>query len=536
MKDKFLAALNSLHELANRYDEESAKLKAALLASLSAMKLPEAKYILQYHDSLLFLCAYPDNSKINSLAEKELKRITAYAKKNRSGRKSMPENEGLPYANIVTRFSPDFMEWLLQHPDIDIAFDSFYNSILPLNDILNITLPSLLKAETTAGLSNEDLLELLGVQPAQYMSFLMGQLGELKDRPLLRELICERMSAYVQLVPRNQKFSRTYNRIKINEPWYHQNLLKQFDIPQLINTTVPAHRVPGTEERQVLIKVIRNSMALTVREIDPATFLQQDTIRLYDIGRGLIFAVYSMVPAHQLPLETYFGFTFFKNGIPVSYGGIWAFGKRAKLGLNIFEPFRQGESGYILCQLIRVCKQAFGITYFEMEPYQFGLDNPGGIKSGAFWFYHKFGFRPVDKDLKKLAADEALKIKKRNNYRSAEKTLLRFTQSNIVLNLLPGAAPVNMQDITSKVLAVIKKHWKQNYETVRKKAVKDFCKKTGISDASLNLIEKNTLEEFALCSMAMNINSPRQLKLMKELVMLKTNNDYAYQQFLLNLF
>ena len=536
MKDKFLTALSSLNQVTNKYDKESSKAKAALLASLSAMKLSEAKYILQYHDSLLFLCAYPDNSTISRFAEKELKRIIVYAKKNRSGKKALPEDEGLPYANIVTRFSPDFMQWLLKHSDLNVEFDSFYNPTLQLNEILNITLPSLFKAETTAGLSNEDLLEVLGIQPAQYMPFLMAQLDELKDRPRLRELFCQRMNAYVKLVPKNEKFSRTNNRFKIKELWYHQDLLKHFDIPQSINKILPAHRVPETEDKQALTKVIRNSMALTVREIDPATFLQQDTIRLYDVGRGLTLAVYSMLPEQQLPLETYFGFTFFKNGIPVSYGGIWAFGKRGKLGLNIFEPFRQGESGYILSQLIRVCKQAFGITYFEIEPYQFGLDNPGGIKSGAFWFYHKFGFRPVDKDLKKLATDEELKIKKNKNYRSPEKTLLRFTESNVALNLLPGAAPLNMQDIGSTALTIIKKDWQQNYSAARKKAVEDFCKKTKIQAASLNPIEKNTLEELALWAMAMKINDPRQLKLMKELVFLKTKDDYAYQELLLKLF
>ncbi len=536
MKDKFLTALNSLHQLVNKYDEESSMTKAALLVSLSATKLPDAKYILQYHDSLLFLCAYPDNSIICRIVEKELKRITVYAKKNRSGKNSLPEDEGLPYANIVTRFSPDFMHWLLKHRDLTVAFDSFYYPTLQLNEILNITLPSLFKAETTAGLINEDLLEVLGIQPAQYMPFLMDQLDELKDRPRLRELFCQRMNAYVKLVPKNEKFSRAYNRIEIKEHWYHQDLLKHFDIAQSINEILPPHRVPATEEKQALTKAIRNSMALTVREIDPATFLQQDTIRLYDVGRGFTLAVYSMLPEQQLPLETYFGFTFFKNGIPVSYGGIWAFGKRGKLGLNIFEPFRQGESGYILSQLIRVCKQAFGITYFEIEPYQFGLDNPGGIKSGAFWFYHKFGFRPVDKDLKKLANDEDLKIKKNKNYRSPEKTLLRFTESNVALNLLSGAAPLNMQDIGSTALTIIKKDWEQNYKAARKKAIEDFCKKTKIQAAALNSIEKNTLEELALWAMAMKIHDLRKLKLMKELVFLKTKDDYAYQELLLKLF
>ncbi|MEO6670367.1 MAG: hypothetical protein ABIN36_12875 [Ferruginibacter sp.] len=536
MKDKFLTALNSLYGIANQYNEESTQAKATLLAALSIMQLPVAKYISKYHDHLLFLCAYPDNEKISRLAEKELKRITVHAKKNRHGKNSLPENEGLPYANILTRFSPDFLQWLLEHSDLEVEFDSFYDPVLPLNDILNITLPSLLKPETTAGLTNEELLEQLGIKPAHYIPFLVGQLDALKDMPLQRELFCERLSAYVKLVPKNEKFSRAYNRLDIKQLFYQQNLSKQFDVLQLINTTVPAYRVPAAKERQALCKVIRNSMALMVREIDPATFMQQDSIRLYDVDSGLVLAIYSMLPNHQLPLETYFGFTFFKNGIPVSYGGIWAFGKLARLGLNIFEPFRMGESGFILCQLIRVLKQEFGITYFELEPYQFGLDNPGGIKSGAFWFYYKFGFRPVDGELKKLATDEHLKIKSGKNYRSTEKTLIRFTQSNVALNLLPEPAPLDVLDINRKVLAVIKEDWQHNYRVAREKAVEIFCKKTNTNYNSLSRIEKNTAEELSLWVTAMNIRNLRQLKLMKEMVFVKTKDDYAYQQLLLNFF
>ena len=536
MKDKFIPILNSLHGIANKFDDISTQPKAAMLKALGTMALPEAKYILQYHDLLIFLCAYPDNVIISRLAEKELKRIAAYAKKNRHGKNKLTDNEGLPFTNIVTRFSPDFLQWLLQHPDLKVEFDSFYEPSLPLNDILNITLPSLLKPETTAGLSNEELLAELGIPPAEYMPFLMGQLAELKGNPLLKELFNDRMDAYVKLVPKNDIFSRAYNRIKFKEPYYHQNLLKQFDVMQMINTPLPEHRVPGTIEKEALYKTIRNAMALTVREIDPATFLQQDTIRLYNVGRGLTIAIYSMLPERQLPLETYLGGTFFKNGIPVSYAGIWIFGKLSRLGLNIFEPFRLGESGYILCQLIRVLKQAFGVTYFEIEPFQFGLDNPGGITSGAFWFYYKFGFRPVDKELKQLAIDEHLKIKSRKAYRSSEKTLLRFTESNLALNLLTGPAPLDVLDINKKVLSVIKKDWQQNYTTARQKAVNVFCKKMNINHAVLNNIEKNTLEEVALWAMAMRVQNTKQLQLMKEMIFVKTTNDYAYQQLLLDYF
>jgi hypothetical protein len=294
-------------------------------------------------------------------------------------------------------------------------------------------------------------------------------------------------------------------------------------------------RIPAKVERQELLKVIRNSMALTVREIDPATFLQAETIRLYDLERGLTFAIYSMIPQRQLPLETYFGFTFFQNGIPVSYGGIWAFGQMAKIGLNIFEPFRGGESGYILCQLLRVLKQALGVSYVEIEPYQFGLDNPGGITSGAFWFYYKYGFRPVDSLLKQLAKNEHHKIKTRKKYRSTAKTLLRFTESNIGINL-GKRVPLNVLTVTGKVLSVIKKDWQINYFPAKLQAVNKFCNMVQLDTSKLSTVEKNVLEELAFWAMAMKINKPHQLQLMKQMVFAKTKDDYVYQQLLLDFF
>ncbi|WP_414524234.1 hypothetical protein, partial [Umezakia ovalisporum] len=58
-----------------------------------------------------------------------------------------------------------------------------------------------------------------------------------------------------------------------------------------------------------------------------------------------------------------------------------------------------------------------------------------GIKSGAFWFYYKFGFRPIDKSLKTLSTKEDKKIKSGNGYRSAEKTLIQLSESDMALQL-----------------------------------------------------------------------------------------------------
>ena len=535
MKNNFLSGISSLKKIINQFDEESVQKKSTLLISLSMLALPTGKKIIEYHDLLLFMCAYPASVQSKIITEKELKRIAGYAKQYQNTNKELPENEGLPFAKIVTRFSPDFLAWLLLQKDIKIEFDSFYNPSLSLNEILNITLPRVLKAETTAGLQNEGLLEVLGLKPEQYVPFILGQLRGIEDRPLLKELFIEKMDLYVKLVPKNQSFSRSFNRSKVKDIYFHQDLIKKFDANQLINEKLPSFYNPSAKESQEFLQVIKYAMALTVREIDPATFLVADTMRIYNLERGLTLAVYSMKAERQLPLETYFGFTFLKNGIPVSYGGVWTFGHRAKIGLNIFDPFRGGESGYLLCQLLRVFKQQFGINYFEIEPSQFGLDNPDGIKTGAFWFYHKYGFRPVDKDLNSLAEMEQQKIKTKKGYRSKEETLLRFTESNIGVSLT-GSVPMNVQDITTQILNDLHKKWENNYSKAREQAVSQFCKQVKLNHNSLTDDQKKVLEEIALWAFAMKINNKKQLALMKKMVFEKTKDDYAYQKLLLDFF
>lgn len=529
MKQSFTKTLNALNNVANQFGQEAAKTKASLIGQLSKMAFQE-KHVLHYHDILLFLIAYPDNATVKTLAEKELKRITAFAKKDSLSKMALPENEGLPYNKIVTRFSPDFLQWLLQHEDIRVDFDSFYHPVLSLNDILNSSLPSVLKSETTAGLENEDLLAQLGISRSQYMDFIMGQFQEFNQLPWLKEMLSDRMMAYVQLVPKNEKFSRAYNRIRIDETYYHADLLKKFDAEKMICTPLPPAHIPDENERKAIYKSVRNAMALMVREIDPATFMQAETMRMYDVGRGLQFAFYSMMPNRQLPLETYFGFTFFKNGIPISYGGVWAFGKMAKLGLNVFEPFRLGESGYILCQLMRVCRMELGCTYFEVEPNQFGLNNPDGIKSGAFWFYYKYGFRPLDKELLAISNSEKQKIASRKNYRSSEKTLIRFTEDNIGYNMLPGKTPPRVTDICAKILSAVKKEWKENYRSARQNAIDAFCGKTNIAYGSLSVAQKSVLEDLALWAKTIKGISERQWQVLGKMVFAKTKDDYFYQQ------
>jgi hypothetical protein len=280
-------------------------------------------------------------------------------------------------------------------------------------------------------------------------------------------------------------------------------------------------------EKQKLIRVIKNAMVMTERETDPITYMKEDTLRLYHLERGVSVALYGMVPERQLPMESYIGYTLFKNGYPAAYAGGWVFGWRSDYGLNIFEQFRGGESAYMVAQVFRVYRQLFNINYFQVEPTQFGLDSKEGIATGVFWFYYKLGFRPVDLRLRQLAKKEYVKISSTKGYRSSEETLIKFTNSNIFLKLGKRVQP-GVYDITNKVKNMIIKKFRSDSRQAEHVCVDEFLTMTGSTD-TFSKAEFEVLKEVSLWASAMNI-SDNGLNLLHQVVKSKPVDEYRYQE------
>ena len=527
-------ALDSLSLIVNRYGVEDNSKKIELLKRISKIKLPLNETIHTYNELLLFICAFPNDAKILALAERELKRISLLLKSAKNLPAEIFNNSGLPFTAVLTGFSHDCIQWLLSHPDIAIKLSSFESPAFDLNEVLRLTLPSLEKSETTAGFTNFELLDALLVKEKDRLPFLISELGKLNQLPYVKDHLFEGLGAYVELAPKNKSFSKSYNRIQIDSVFYHDQILKRFDHEALLNASLPKTKVYARKEIDAAILAVKNSMAIYERETDPITYMDERSFSLYELERGVTVAIYGMIPERQLPLESYVGFTLFKNGLPAAYGGAWIFGEYANFGINIFESFRGGESGYMMCQLLRVYKQVFKISFFEVEAYQFGLDNPDGIKTGAFWFYYRYGFRPIDAKLKKIAKDESVKIANRKNYHTSKKVLIQFTESNMGLQLA-GKKIVSLYEISEKVKQLIQKQYKGNRVLAEKDSVMRFKIKT-LWAKNLNANEEKVLKEVALWAEAMQINDSGKLDLMCQMIKTKPIDLYKYQLLLLNFF
>lgn len=388
-----------------------------------------SELILKYHDLLLFARAYPLNVTVYQATLKALKKIEWHTRKHRD--KPIFMNSGLPYSRIALRFSWEMTKLLQEDDRCEIRWHSFEREDLDLGTLLKPYLPAVMHEICSSGYDVETFFHALGIETNQRLSFLLDCLSTEKNI-WVRDLIWQQLGLFTEIRLTDSSFALANNIVLSGPVYFHADKLKQFDHQALIAKKLPKPCQLGQEERDKTVDCIRAAMTLNLRETDPSTFMDSNTLRVYHLERGVSVAIFGMLPERQLPYESYIGYTLFKNGLPIAYGGSWIWANQAKFGLNILEPYRGGESGYVMCQLMRVYQQVFGLKMIEVDAYQFGLDNPDGIRSGAYWFYYRYGFRSMTTELCVLAEKEKQKMKRNPAYRSSEKTLIKFTGSNMI--------------------------------------------------------------------------------------------------------
>ena len=205
-------------------------------------------------------------------------------------------------------------------------------------------------------------------------------------------------------------------------------------------------------ERQHVVDAGRAMLAALGRETDAIALACPEGVRHYELGRGVAIALYTMRPDRRSPLDSHVGMMLFKNGVPVGYGGGWPFLGTCKIGVNVFAPFRGGESALLFGQVLRVYRQCFAVGRFVAEPSQFGGTNREGLQSGAFWFYYRLGFRPVEPLAARRAREAWARIEADPRHRTPVAELRRFTGSDIELVLaeVPDCEPGHLSDAVTR--------------------------------------------------------------------------------------
>ncbi len=481
------------------------------------------KEIISCHNTLLFRLGYPKNESDYFQAQREMNSLCDEIRKASSGKKEKLTGSGLAFTETQGSYSFSLIKWLIELFPKEISLHSLDEAGVHPKEIFKHVLPEM-EFEL---LSDEKLKALKWLEKAsgtknkgEILKWIIRHLDKISATELIRDQLFESLQLYTNILPKEITFSKSFGNIELHKNFYHtEGILKKFDERALISKKLPSPKKLSQSEKTKIIEASRVALCLLNRETDPITYCNEDGLLFYELEHGLSIALFSMLPTYRLPLESYIGFMMFKNGFPMAYGGGWLFGKR------IFESFRGGESAFVFAQLLRTYKNAFGATYFEVEPYQFGKDNPEGLQSGAFWFYYRFGFRPINNELKELALAESEKIKNTKGYRTPITILKQFTGSNVAVNFDPESKIYDPTRISKYITQQIIEKFNGDRVDAQKWAAQKLKKDLGVTSGNL----KGALFA-AFCFDLEKLSSLNKQKI-KNLLLEKERSEFKYIEY-----
>lgn len=466
----FIAKLKQLKSLVFQFDKTSNDTKEILLNDL-ILNVPKKKdAYLQFHQILICMMAYPSNQALLNLVEKTTSQLLKQLSKHPSIQDKLI-GTGLLHTAVECNFTYQNIKHIVQCFPNQVSIHSASSSIETQKAILKLILPNVEYSKIHTGEKDfkTRIFEFHPTKQQTDLEWLLQTIEQSNPDSKTQAFLYNQLGVFVQWKISSEKDSVSFLRGTDLPTYFHTTPLeKKISLQDIIKQKLPTPVKLSIKEKQQLIHSAKMTLFYLYRETEPFTNANEDDITLFHLDKGISIALFGSTNNKRYSLESYIGYLVLKNNIPASYGGGWIFGERSQFGINILESFRGGESSLIICELLRVYHQYFKANRFVVKPYQFGLHNPEAIKTGAFWFYYKLGFRPENNDLRTLAKKEENEKLKNPSYKSEASTLRKYTKSNIALTLSDKAYP----DFDSEVLSQrITKYINNQFDGNREKAI-----------------------------------------------------------------
>ena len=411
----------------------------------SLTTITDAESLIELHERLLFLRAYPPNARTLKQVEARLKQIERCVGRLRKAEADLsplddPEVSGITGTTVTSNFSYALVRWLvLQYPrQVSIDWDWFED-----DDRFGATMPRFLP------LLDEDAMVEAHVPYREWLAAAKGRNNEVA-------WIIEQFESLD--LPDKQK-AEVYDSLKLHVIWrfgarssrtgmklpgrkifiHDQPLIKRRDVSlvnELNSPPLPTEKLSAAQGERIL-DLARETSAVRYRELHGFTYGDHQRVLKAELGRGVQAFVMGVRPGNRLPLRAYHAAIIFKNGVPVAYFEGLSLCERMESGFNLYYTFRDGETAWLYARVLRLMRQLLGVTVISIDPYQVGHENEEGIESGAFWFYRKLGFRPVKPELRKLTLGEEKKMATRRDYRSSAPMLRRLAAGHMIFELFP---------------------------------------------------------------------------------------------------
>jgi hypothetical protein len=426
------------------------------LDQLSRHNFRDAQSLIRFHETLLFLRAFPHSAKLVPRIERLLNTFHLRVENLRKLGVDMSafdefDTSGISGTTMQDALSFEVVRWLVRRiprsvpgsiaRKIEIAWDD-YEADHEAERAMASTWPRFipLLAEDSAVEANIPWRDWLAAARGRErdLEWLIRRFEELPVSDRERAELYDSLRLPVRWHLGNLKFSRTRNWTRPPEFCYHTEPLiirSQVSLVRELLQKPPWPVKLSRREGESVMHTIREVMAVRYRELYGTTLGDPNSVVRFHLGRGVVMHFWNLPVGRRLPLRAYVaGFTL-KNGVPINYIEAIGLCEWLEVGFNTFYTYRHGETAWIYAQALRCLCALTGATTISVYPYQIGQNNDEAIESGAFWFYRKLGFRSGNWELEQMARREEQKIAANPQYRTPKKMLKRLAEAHMFYEL-----------------------------------------------------------------------------------------------------
>jgi hypothetical protein len=538
------AALDRLAVLKCRFEPGNSLRAQRLLAQLGRRRFPDAASMIRFHEILLFLRAYPHTPAMRLRSEELLasfhKRVTRL---RASGAElsafADPTVSGIAGTAFSAIWGYDIVRYLAARYPSRVEIDwedyegetqlvSVLKSFLPLFEdgaYVVYPVPYLAWIRAAKRPNETDL------------AWLLRQFGHLSIDERAKASLFDSLKLWVHWRLGNSPATRTKMRLRVNRTFYHDGPLirrREVSLARELEDPLPLplkklSRVDGEK----LVSLGRDMMTMRYRELHGFTYGDPRHVLRAAAGRGVEFVIWGLPPGRRLPLLGYHAVLILKNGVPAGYAESLALFERTEVGVNLFYTFRDGESAWIYARLLRFLRQYLHVSVFSVEPYQLGSHNEEGIEAGAFWFYRKLGFHPVQPQVARMVAGEERKLANRPGYRTPARKLRQLAAGHLLYEAPSATHPgewdnFRVPNIGLAVQRLLVRQFGGGERKLRQALVTSTANALGVKPTDLSASEHRLVSDLALVlAMIPDLSrwSKEEKSAIRQIVRAKTGTD-----------
>jgi len=524
------------------YGPGAADARESLLERLRGLQFATANELIAVHDNLLFLRAFPQSERVARLADALLVGLEPQAAKFAAAEENADAFDDESVSGIVGTTVSNTLTYDLarqlaaRHRNALTAswnVDDHYRQ-------MGLNLPEVVPLMADDAYVEADTPYLKWIETASggkraELSWLLKSFEALKIAPLTRTALFSGLGVQVEWNLRRSSASRTLARRPVRKLFCHKEpLLQRSQVSlqaELAGRPLTVKRLSRTEGRKIL-DMVQDALTVRYRELQGTTYSDDQTVLHTDCGRGLQLYLWGLRTEWRLPLRAYYAGIAFKNGVPINYFEAIGLFEWMEVGFNTFYTYREGETAWVYAQYLKLLHQVAGATCVSVYPYQIGQDNEEAIKSGAFWFYRKLGFRPGKRELLALAEREERKMAKDTKHRTSAATLRKLASAHIFFEF--GDGPRGRWDSFSTrtiglcVQQKLAPEFAGDAEKMRISASRALARRLDVDLARFNDRERRVFSNFALVlSLAPGIErwSSAQKRALLEIIRAKAGAD-----------